>query len=123
MLFAPRESGVSHMQVAGPPERVKLVPASGDADDEDSVSAIQHELRPGIVESGASFHVISQRDLKCLKCRRQQKVRGDPHSHRQRQCACVGRGLGIRGAIVLLALMPRHAPMSEIAAPWYPVRP
>ena len=64
------------MQVAGPPERVTLVPASDGADDADSVSASGHEMRPWIVDSGARFHVISQRDLKCLRCRRQQTVRG-----------------------------------------------
>ena len=76
MLFVPRASGVSHLQVAGPPERVKLVPASDGADDAEGVYASGQDMRPWIVDSGASFHVVSQRDLKCLKCRRQQQVPG-----------------------------------------------
>ena len=68
LIFAPRESGVSHLDVPGPPRRVKLIPAPSDTYDTACPSAdTRLDMQPWIVDSGASFHVLSRDDLKVLK--------------------------------------------------------
>ena len=68
LIFAPRESGVSHLDVPGPPRRVKLIPAPSDTHDTACPSADNRlDMQPWIVDSGASFHVLSRDDLKVLK--------------------------------------------------------